>query len=90
MEERFAWAARQLDRRGIEKQVYQRMLRKEPNNVLALNNLAACLNHEGNHTAALRRFEKAAQLSPTDRIVRLNLQDTVKLVANAKGKTAKR
>ena len=65
----------------LEEEVYTEELGKHPDNVWALNNLATIRNHYGRHEEARLLLEKAQELDPSNKIVRLNLKDTLRLEA---------
>ncbi|CAN5618112.1 tetratricopeptide repeat protein [soil metagenome] len=55
----------QSDRLDIAIKQFEEVIRREPENVSAHNNLAVCLKRQGNNKAALEEFKQAIQNNPT-------------------------
>ena len=55
----------QSDRLDIAIKQFEEVIRREPQNVSAHNNLAVCLKRQGNNKAALEEFKKAIENNPT-------------------------
>jgi len=55
----------QSDRLDIAIKQFEEVIRREPQNVSAHNNLAVCLKRQGNNKAALEEFKRAIENNPT-------------------------
>src|SRR6185503_991072 len=78
-EQRFR-VARELERAGSNAeaaQVYLQLLKAEPDNIRARNNLGCLYDRQGMHVRALEQFEAAVSLSPDNIEILLNLGDTL-------------
>jgi tetratricopeptide (TPR) repeat protein len=68
-----AYALQQLRWIPEAETVYREIIRQEPNNVLAYNNLGALLDQEGNYADAVKLFERAIALDPAQNVTPYNL-----------------
>jgi Flp pilus assembly protein TadD len=72
-----AWCAQKVGDLDLEEEIYRKTLAKEPDNIWALNNMAAVSNERGNHRKARLLLQRAAELNPRDRMVQRNLKGTL-------------
>ena len=68
-----AYAFQRLNRTKEAKDAYREIIRRDPKNVLANNNLGTLLDQEGNYTEAAQRFERAISLEPNQDVTLHNL-----------------
>ena len=59
-----AYALQRLNRAKEAEDVYRQIIRRDPKNVLANNNLGTLIDQEGNYTEAAKHFERAVELDP--------------------------
>ena len=59
-----------------EQNLYEELLRTNPNDTWALNNLGSHLMDQGKYSLALIRLKKAARLDPNDKLVAKNIRKT--------------
>jgi Flp pilus assembly protein TadD len=77
LENDLAWCAQKVGDLELEEEIYRKTLAKEPDNIWALNNMAAVYNERGHHHKARLVLERAAALNPRDRMVQRNLKGTL-------------
>ncbi|HJM43602.1 MAG TPA: tetratricopeptide repeat protein [Nitrospinota bacterium] len=68
-----AYAFQRLNRTKEAKDAYREIIRRDPKNVLANNNLGTLLDQEGNYTEAAKRFERAVAIEPNQDVTLHNL-----------------
>ncbi len=68
-----AYAFQRLNRTKEAKDAYREIIRRDPKNVLANNNLGTLLDQEGNYTEAAQRFERAISIEPKQDVTLHNL-----------------
>lgn len=65
---------------------FEKLVRKDPTDPIALNNLAVCYEVEGEFEKAIKLYERALELDPENKFIKINIEKARELVKPDKDK----